>query len=74
MKYSVDMPFTGHIWVVVEADNPEEALDKAMETNIQTSFPDTKDADVLGMEFHRMVVEGNVFHGVKNYAEVTEEN
>lgn len=60
--YTVYVPFTGYCTVEVEADNEEEAIQKALdEADIN---------DPTEWEATRKIVQGNVFSGVKNEIEV----
>lgn len=61
-RYAVTLPVSGRLLVEVEAENEDEALDKAFEV-------DAKDGD-LEWETHRRLVYGNVFAGMQREAEV----
>ena len=61
--YSVLVPFTGSMFVEVEADNPEDAKEAAFKAEFDID-------SVHELEFHDHVVRGNVFYGVKNSIEV----
>lgn len=65
MRYSVAVPITGVINIEVDADSEEEAIDAAI------SHPDLNLDQVDEWDAHRVVVEGNIFHGHQNRAEVT---
>jgi hypothetical protein len=65
MKYGVRVPYCGYAYVEVEADNEEEAIEKALETE------DLFDMIEEG-EFHKRITEGNIFIGILDEAEVDE--
>lgn len=66
-RYTVALPVTGIVYVTVEADDGDEAI----ETAICEGDWDVGDIDQL--EACRSIVTGNVFHGVMNDAEITDE-
>lgn len=64
--YTVAVPMTGVIYVNVEADTDAEAIEKALQSE------DLKLDNVEEWEYHKKVVQGNVFHGVQREIEVLE--
>ena len=64
MKYGVSIPLTGWVYLEVEAENEEEALDKAWDKA-------TLD-DMVEWEFTKHICRGNVLDVVLNEAEVEE--
>lgn len=67
-NYEVALPITGYIVVTVESDTPleeEEAVWSAM--NGDLSIDNIEEWDV-----HNRIVSGNVFHGIRNEAEVVD--
>ncbi|BAY20761.1 hypothetical protein NIES2100_05050 [Calothrix sp. NIES-2100] len=63
--YIVRVPFTGYVSVKIEADNEQDAIRNALESDI-----DVNDADKI--QYHGQIVKGNVFYGVLNKIEVEE--
>ncbi len=61
--YNVAVPFTGVAYVTVEAENKKDAINKAL----MSEDLDFKNCEEL--EYHRQIVQGNVFHGCLNEAE-----
>ena len=61
--YSILVPFTGSMFVEVEADSPADAKEVALEAEFNIN-------NVHELEFHDHVVKGNVFYGVLNSMEV----
>lgn len=61
--YGLYVPITGYVAVEVEAGTEEEAIQKALESDVSLE-------DVEEWEMHRTVVEGNFFHGLRNTYEV----
>lgn len=52
-KYEVELPIAGYISLEVEADNEEDAIEKAM-------IAGWKDEDIMELECYRALSEGNV--------------
>lgn len=63
--YNVRLPITGCVDIEVEAENEDEAIEKALETQV------TND-DITEWETCEQIVKGNVFYGHTNEAEATE--
>ena len=63
-RYTIDVPFTGYTTVTVEASSKKEAIRKAFESDELTVTNCTE------VEFVEMVVQGNVFYGVKGEIEI----
>jgi len=72
-KYSVEVPFTGTMLTLVEADSEEAAIEKAMSKRMEISFPRSKDTEAMKVQFHKVVVEGARYNGLKNYVEAYKE-
>lgn len=66
-KFDVAVPITGVIYVTVEAENEEEAIEKALESEELTL------ENIETWEAHRHIVQGNVFYGEQNEIEVVDE-
>jgi hypothetical protein len=64
-KYQVTIPISGVIYVDVEAESEEEALEKGLEMELKTQ-------DIAEWETHSQIVQGNVFHGHTNTASAEE--
>ena len=64
MKYGVSLPFTGYVYVEVEAENKEEALNTAWE---RATFD-----DMVEWEFTEHICRGNVLDAVLNDYEIEE--
>lgn len=69
--YHVFLPFTGVLFLEVEADNEDAAKDAAFEKDIALR---AKGAEVHDWETHENVVQGNVFYGVQREIEVVHVN
>jgi len=64
-NYCVQVPFTGYFEVVVDAENEEEAKNKAFSS--QPFDDEVKDgSEVVNLEFQRIITEGNVLHAPLN--------
>lgn len=61
-SYSVKIPVTGVIAYIMDADSPEEAINKALEDDFDFS-------DIEELNKHRIICQGNVFNGELNEAE-----
>lgn len=73
--YYVTIPCTMAVCVTVEAENEEAAKDAALHEAswwVDVSADDDCAPEVLEMETHRQIVEGNIFHGAINEIEVEE--
>jgi hypothetical protein len=72
--YAVLVPCTVSICFEIEAENVEDAIDKALETDLTARVVDQhgNDIDVEDFEMHRHVTQGNVFYGVLDRIEVNE--
>jgi hypothetical protein len=62
-QYLVRLPITGVVEVYVEAESEDDAIDNALETDITID-------DIVEWDICRQIVQGNVFHGRMNAAEV----
>lgn len=65
-EYTVLVPITGYVEVVVEAENEQEAIDMAMDDE------DINLDNVMEWDMVKHITEGNVFYGIKNDIEVLE--
>lgn len=63
--YGVSLPITGSVYVEVEANSEEEAIEKALESEVTSD-------DIEGWETHQQIVQGNVFYGQLNEAHAEE--
>ena len=72
--YTVYAPCTMSICFQVQAENPEDAIAKALETELTARVLDAHNNNVRieDFEMHRHVTQGNVFYGVLNELEVEE--
>ena len=64
MKYGVSLPFTGYVYVEVEAENEEEALDKAWDKATLN--------DIVEWAIAEHLCQGNVLDAILNNYEVEE--
>lgn len=62
-EYDVKVPITGFMVITVDAENEEDAIEKALEYDY--SYEDVEEWSAV-----RKVSEGNVFYGYINEAEV----
>ena len=62
-QFGVTLPLTGYIYLEVEAEDEQDAIEKAM------SSDQVKIDNIEEWEACRQIVEGNVFHGLRNTAE-----
>lgn len=67
--YYVNIPATMAITVTVEAENEEEAKEKALEVPLYVTV---RGGDLQEYETHEQVCEGYVYNGVLNEIEVEE--
>lgn len=63
--YDVYIPITGFIKLEVQAENEDEAINKALKKEVTTD-------DIEEWETHNHVVKGNVFYGKLKEIEVLE--
>lgn len=59
MKFDVTVPIVGYSYVTVEADNEEEAKEKALDQCCDFDNENVDIAEIYGVE---KVAEGNVVH------------
>jgi len=52
-KYGVSVPIAGYVYIEVEAETEDEAIDKALDDAY-------KDEDIVEIEMYRYLLEGNV--------------
>ena len=64
-NFAVSVPIAGFIYIEVEAENEEEAKQKAFES-------DAGVRDIEEWDMHEKIVEGNIFHGSLNEIEIEE--
>lgn len=76
--YNVTVPCTMAVCVTVEAESEEAAIEAAFDIGWLTTVTPFGEADkaaapeVIEIELHRRIVEGNVFHGCINEIKVDE--
>jgi len=63
--YGVEIPFTGYIYVEVEAKNTDEAKEKAFDTDFDKS-------EIMSLDYHEHITKGNICNAAKNDIEVFE--
>jgi len=68
-KYGVMVPFAGHFYVEVEAENEEEAKGKAFEAN---PFGDDDDADIMEVNYYEQMNRGNVAYCTLSEVDIQE--
>lgn len=69
-EYNVDIPVAGIINVAVEADNEEEAIEKAMSVPYTVDFSsDEWDIELLEMDSYKYICQGNTFYAPLNEPE-----
>lgn len=61
-EYDVCIPISGKIWVTVEAETQQEAIEKAL-----SSEQICRD-NLEEWEAHTKIVQGNIFYGMQNEA------
>lgn len=62
MEYNVCIPITGVVWVTVEADSEDEAIELAMDS------PDLTVDNIEEWETHKRICDGNVLYAQVNEA------
>jgi hypothetical protein len=67
-KYSVIIPCTLSVQVIVDAENKEDALAKAFDVDFYVDK--VAGAELCDFRAHGQIVKGNVFYGVQNEVEV----
>ena len=63
--YTVRIPITGYVSALIDADDEDEALEKAMDCDYD--YTDIEEWDIT-----ETIVQGRVFYGFLNNAEVEE--
>lgn len=63
-KYTVLVPITEYVQVVVDTENKQEAIDKAMDDE------DVNLNHVVKWDMVKHITDGNKFYGIKNDIEV----
>lgn len=63
--YSVAVPFTGVVYLTVEAETEQDAIEFAMNADV-TLEVEGNEVDTYEWEMHEHVTTGNVFYGVRN--------
>jgi len=69
-EYSVRIPVTGFVEVTIEADSPADAIDRALDLEIDIDEPMMYDH--CEFETHEIITDGNMFYGAINEVEVEE--
>lgn len=74
-KYSVKMPFTGYIDIIVEADDEQSAKEQFYaEYDKCNSLHDALMIHDGEWDFHEQVVRGSVWYGTLSEMEITEQD
>lgn len=73
-KFDVRIPFTGVLYIQVEAESEERAKEIAMDepVHLQIRQNYVGGLQLEELETHDMITEGNVFYGLLNEVEVME--
>ena len=73
-EYNVLIPCTMSISVVVEAENEEEAKNKALDVDLRVKLEsdDPVGPEIYDVGMHRQIVQGNVYYGCTNEMGVEE--
>jgi len=70
-EYIVRIPVTGFVEVTINADNTKDAIDRALDLNVDINEPMTYDYGEF--ETHEIIIDkDNTFNGVLNEIEVEE--
>jgi hypothetical protein len=69
-KYDVILPLTASVIIRVDAENEKQAIENALEGNLNIEV--SGDFDLYECELHKHITQGNVFYGVCNEAYVEE--
>jgi hypothetical protein len=64
-EFSVRIPVTAYVEILVEAEDEDEAIDKAFDTATLN--------DVVEWDLHKKICEGNVCHALLNEIDIIEE-
>jgi len=68
-KYAVQVPFAGHFYVEVKAEDAEEAKMLALQAN---PFDKDSDADIMEIEYYEQMNRGNIFYGTLSEIDIEE--
>lgn len=72
-RYSVDIPFAGYFNAIVEADSPEDAINKVLETTTGTiEFKGDGDPEIMEWDIFKDLVRGNIVYAPRSHADVEE--
>jgi hypothetical protein len=70
-EYSVLIPCTMSVNIIVEAGSKEEALSKAFDASFSVKIDEGAECvDICDFETHEKIIKGNVFYGCQNETEV----
>lgn len=64
-KYGLEIPIAGYVYLEIEADSEEEAIEKAFEQGWEQD-------DIQEIDMYEQIVEGNICHVWHNRVEVAE--
>lgn len=74
-KYYIELPYTGVLKVEVDAKTKEEAIRKIYDAE-REKIMNGEVEDIYWVEleedYHKKVVEGNIFHGIQNERHIKE--
>jgi hypothetical protein len=76
-EYTVSIPATARIDILVEAESEKEAIEKAWEVEYNLEVEEEGDIETVQIgefQMHEQIVQGNVFSGVQNKVEVIKED
>jgi hypothetical protein len=66
-KYHIEIPYTGKLTVEINTNSEEEALEMIYSTDkSELEILDNVDFTEVEEEYHKIIVEGNIFYGVLN--------
>lgn len=69
--YSIIVPFTGHMEVFIDAENEEDAINKAFEVDVELKgLPEN--VEQFTWEYHRHITQGNICSAEYNDLEIEE--
>lgn len=73
-EYNILIPCTMSISVGVEAENEEEAKNKALDVDLRVKLEsdDPMGPEIYEFETHRQICQGNIYYGCINEIDVQE--
>lgn len=72
-KYSVSLPFSGYVYVDVEAESEKDAINNALESAQMRCFAEGN-TEIVEWDFFKNIVQGNVCYAPCSQAEATEQD